>query len=364
MPLKIEDYPAELLSQKNLAPSANGLMSLLANEPYQSPLITTFGSYGTGSNKWAGGVLANDGHIYGIPQDATSILEINPENRSVSTWGASGTAQNKWIGGALAPNGKIYCAPDNASTVLEIDPINKTHVAFGALGTVFGKWQGAFCHPLNGKIYCFPTNATSILEINPETRALRHIYLDILTSKDWSKGVYHPNGYIYMLPLKGTQIAEVDVLNETYSLFGTLPASTSTKYNYPVVHPNGNIYCAAGYAANHIKINPTTREIEYSEHSSGTVGSIKWAGGAVGPNGKLYFVPYGAQSIIEIDPDTLAVLAVATFTTMAGKWRGMNMTPNGKLYAIPGYAASVVEVDTLMLPKNPSICYHPSINDL
>ena len=84
-----------------------------------TPGVSTFGSL-AGTVKWFSGVLAPNGKIYGIPYNASTILEIDPETQTTSTFGSVGTASYKWIGGVLAPNGKIYGIPFNASTVLEI----------------------------------------------------------------------------------------------------------------------------------------------------------------------------------------------------------------------------------------------------
>ncbi|HPP78069.1 hypothetical protein, partial [Methanospirillum sp.] len=47
---------------------------------------TTFGSL-SGTNKWVGGVLAPNGKIYGIPHDATTVLEIDPVSKTATTFG-------------------------------------------------------------------------------------------------------------------------------------------------------------------------------------------------------------------------------------------------------------------------------------
>ena len=74
----------------------------------------------SGDYKWIGGVLAPNGKIYGIPDDSTSVLCIDPSNNTTSRFGSlSGTG--KWVGGVLAPNGKIYGIPYNSTTVLCID---------------------------------------------------------------------------------------------------------------------------------------------------------------------------------------------------------------------------------------------------
>ena len=78
----------------------------------------------TGSSKWWGGVLASNGKIYGIPHRSTSVLEIDPENRTTSTFGSS-LGDFKYSGGVLAPNGKIYCVPYNASDVFLVPSLQE-----------------------------------------------------------------------------------------------------------------------------------------------------------------------------------------------------------------------------------------------
>jgi len=79
--------------------------------------VTLFGSLSSDSGKWAGGVLAPNGKIYGIPRESTQVLEIDPETQNVTLFGNFSGA-GKWIGGVLAPNGKIYGISYNNTQVL------------------------------------------------------------------------------------------------------------------------------------------------------------------------------------------------------------------------------------------------------
>ena len=80
-------------------------------------------------DKWAGGVLGPDGKIYGIPRNYHSVLVIDPTTNSVDPDGIALPPappvdpydEDKWTGGVLAPNGKIYCVPNEADSVLIID---------------------------------------------------------------------------------------------------------------------------------------------------------------------------------------------------------------------------------------------------
>ena len=76
----------------------------------------------TGSSRYAGGVLAPNGNIYGVPYNATNVLIIDPVTDTADTTTITGItgSSTKYAGGVLAPNGKIYCVPHNASNVAVI----------------------------------------------------------------------------------------------------------------------------------------------------------------------------------------------------------------------------------------------------
>jgi len=55
---------------------ARFLAAVAALESEQTDDVTTFGSLSTDSFKWAGGVLAPNGCIYGIPRASTLVLKL------------------------------------------------------------------------------------------------------------------------------------------------------------------------------------------------------------------------------------------------------------------------------------------------
>ena len=67
----------------------------------------------TGDYKWAGGVLAPNGKIVGIPMNTASVLMIDPESGTADTTLIASTeaSAHRWCGGVLAPNGLIYGKP-------------------------------------------------------------------------------------------------------------------------------------------------------------------------------------------------------------------------------------------------------------
>ena len=108
--------PQEPLRVLIIDPALN-TVELVSNLPFEE-------------DKWAGGVLGPDGKIYGIPRNYHSVLVIDPTENTVDPDGiplppgppVDPLAEDKWTGGVLAPNGKIYCIPNDAESVLIIDP--------------------------------------------------------------------------------------------------------------------------------------------------------------------------------------------------------------------------------------------------
>eukprot|EP01047_Picozoa_sp_COSAG01_P063661 COSAG01_NODE_8287_length_2842_cov_5.149471_1_plen_888_part_10 len=71
------------------------------------------------------------------------------------------------------------------------------------------------------------------------------------------------------------------------------------------------------------------------------------SGGVLAPSGRIYAIPYNAQSVLIIDP----VGASTDTTTLGGlsgtggKWSGGVLAPNGRIYGIPYNAPSVLIID-------------------
>ena len=166
--------------------------SVLEIDPLQRK-VTTFGQLGEpttalecsgklhcGVEKWIGGVLADNGHIIGIPYGAESVLDIDTATHTASTFGvlASG-GPRKWIGGALGHNSMVYAIPFDAGDVLEINPYTKALTRFGNLGLQACKWYGGVRAP-NGRICarrgeCEPAPSAAQDSATTSEHAHRHL---------------------------------------------------------------------------------------------------------------------------------------------------------------------------------------------
>ena len=67
-------------------------------------------------DKWAGGVLAPNGRIYGMPWRSSTVLEFDPTTKAISLLGSAiGSANYSWSGGVLAQSGRIVAVPYNGA---------------------------------------------------------------------------------------------------------------------------------------------------------------------------------------------------------------------------------------------------------
>eukprot|EP00559_Dactyliosolen_fragilissimus_P003459 CAMPEP_0184859660 /NCGR_PEP_ID=MMETSP0580-20130426/4646_1 /TAXON_ID=1118495 /ORGANISM="Dactyliosolen fragilissimus" /LENGTH=562 /DNA_ID=CAMNT_0027356431 /DNA_START=32 /DNA_END=1720 /DNA_ORIENTATION=- len=123
--------------------------------------------------KWLGGSHGANGHIYGMPSDATSILDIDPVKNLARTFGKVCAQKNKWQGGVLSPiDNSIYAVPADSDVVLRILTPEHDEPRIEFIGKdlpeVEDKWQGGFL-ARDGKIYGIPENIDHVMELTPGT---------------------------------------------------------------------------------------------------------------------------------------------------------------------------------------------------
>ena len=83
-------------------------------------------------------------------------------------------------------------------------------------------------------------------------------------------------------------------------------------------------------------------------------GTLKWYGGVLAPNGKIYGIPVNSTQVLEIDP---VAQTTQLFGNLAGtfKWYGGVLAPNGKIYGMPFNSTQVLEIDKSTSTKQPAI---------
>jgi hypothetical protein len=121
--------------------------------------------------------------------------------------------------------------------------------------------------------------------------------------------------------------------------FGNL--SGTLKWIGGVLAPNGKIYGIPYNSTTILEINPLTKTTTTFGNLTTPAG---WVGGVLAPNGKIYGIPFNSTSVLEIDP---IKRTTTTFGNLTGtnKWGGGVLAPNGKIYGIPNNSTTVLEID-------------------
>lgn len=303
------------------ATPANHTAATAGTSGFTVTILTNGSGTLTGTNLYAGGALAPNGLVYGVPYNATSVITIDPDTGATTTFGNL-AGSSKYIGMALARDGKFYCPPAGAGAVLVIDPANNTTYN---IGSALGPYRGCALAP-NGKIYCVSLTTGNILVIDPATQTVSTLgsglgsYYGIVNGMD---------GKLYGVPYDATAVLCIDPMTNTYSTFGNVTGTG--KYLSAVTAQNGKIYCIPYGALTVTVIDPVTKTVS----SFGNLtGSAKWGSGRLGPNGKIYCMPRSATTILVIDPEQNTTTTLGNFAN-SDKWIGTVLAPNGKLIGLP-----------------------------
>lgn len=327
--------------------------------------LSAFGSLDS-SATWIGGVLAENGKIYGIPHGAAEILIIDTATDTVTTIPTE-SGDLKWFGGCLAPNGKIYAIPHTSNKVLVIDPETDTTYTFT---TISGdrKWGGGVLGP-DGKIYCLPCQEYRIGVIDPETDTLEtfgNVELNISWSWKWIGGVLGPDNCIYAFPsnYQNKYVLKIDPVARTTQLIEHGISANYELFQGSVFAPDGQLWGVTCYYDKLVSYSTDTGTVTI--HGGVVSGNGKWVGGCLAPNGKLYFAPLNSGSILEVDPDTGSSVEIPIDTALesGNKFRGCVLAPNGSIYFIPYNATSALKLSFTggLTPFPKDVCESPWLN--
>eukprot|EP01047_Picozoa_sp_COSAG01_P033608 COSAG01_NODE_2481_length_7603_cov_4.629398_11_plen_651_part_01 len=274
-----------------------------------------------------------------------------------------GTAQyNQWGAAVLAPNGNIIGIPRANEKIIVVSPGSPPTVREFGLGpfslSTTEKWSDGVLAP-NGHVYCVPYSYNDVLVLNPiaETFVFNgcpsSVKCDQLQAQAsrWSGGVLAPNGKIYGVPLRSTKVLLIDpgtqpsgfsAPHATVTPDAMQVASTATdKWEGGVLAPNGQIYCIPMGANSVMIIDPQTDSTDETSLGVATTAG-KWANGVLAPNGKIYALPRNQRSVLIVDPrtNTIDVTSLNGLPTSSVKWTAAVLAPNGLIYGVPGRGIS------------------------
>ena len=92
-----------------------------------------------------------------------------------------------------------------------------------------------------------------------------------------------------------------------------------------------------------------TREVTQFGREKIPAGQNKWYGGIRGPDGAIYGIPYTANHVLKIIPETQEVVMLGDFSDVPGgwKWHGGTLAPDGCIYGFPSHAERVLKINCM-----------------
>eukprot|EP00756_Hemistasia_phaeocysticola_P029102 Hpha_TRINITY_DN16209_c1_g9::TRINITY_DN16209_c1_g9_i1::g.13932::m.13932 len=181
----------------------------------------------------------------------------------------------------------------------------------------------------------------------------------VVDTADDTVSVLEATGAGYTAATRQTWDCALPVCNATVSAYVPSPPGATTwdaispvgtwKWAGMAMAPNGKMY-SCPYSNNFVLvIDPATDTVSFID-STRTGGTFKWGGIGLGPNGKMYCAPDWDPSILVIDTatDTVSFITSTNWAVPVGnsEWGAIAAGPNGKMYAAPYASAHILVIDT------------------
>ena len=265
------------------------------------PSTDTFSTMASGltDGSYMSSVLAWNGKIYCAPLtlgSGSGIIEIDPttDTMRIIIGNGFGTGTQKWIGGTLANNGKIYYAPYDSPNILEFDPATDRIRLIDISGVTAGtaKFRGAQLAP-NGKIWLI-SYTTSVFGIfDPADDSYTTVAHGLGAGPNFERCTIYQYIHAMRADTGFSQIARIDPATNaivTYAATGSLAGT--------VLGATKNVYGVPWTASAVVKHDTTT----FAVSTFGSLGATaaKWAGGSLAFNGAIYAPPFNATTCLKI----------------------------------------------------------------
>ena len=176
-------------------------------------------------------------------------------------------------------------------------------------------------------------------------------------------GAVWAGGKVVAIPCQRTRVLSIDVTSATVEEYGDFESENAAVggdmwYDGVLGADNATIYCAPYNARQVLSIDTSLQNPAVRASLVGSVyagGGAKWRGGAVARNGKIFFAPHDATSVLVYDPATgttalpegLSTTNANTFPWLWGarKFSGFVAASDGLLYTIPYASSKIVAID-------------------
>jgi len=217
------------------------------------------------------------------------------------------------------------------------------------------KFSDLIFAPSNGNIYFIPYSSSQVGVLNTQTNVFS-VILQTLNQdiRKYSGGVMSQDGSkIYMIPYRATHIGVVDVNTHIITSI-SITATGNLKYNGGVLAGNGKIYFVPSTSLRRIGVlDPTAgnvfSEIDINSFLITPVSSRYTFNSAVlGGNGMIYFLPWDGHTIGVLDPTTHIFSELMNISTsfpgagiLSRRFKTGFFFGGNKLYMVPGSATQI-----------------------
>ena len=130
--------------------------------------------------------------------------------------------------------------------------------------------------------------------------------------------------------------------------------------------PDGKIYGIPFSSTDILIIDVAAGTASRSAMGADLAGTNKWIGGVLGPDGKIYGIPFGSTDILIIDvaAGTASRSAMGADLAGADKWYGGVLGPDGKIYGIPYGSTDILIIDVAAGKFNVNLLLSGYLNKL
>ena len=288
----------------------------------RATLTTGLHGAGGGTSKYGSGVLAPNGKVILIPQQADRVAEFDPATNTftpTATHGESATIA-AFLGGCVISDEFILFVAGNSSLYFGLyNYRTKTYVRGPAKPS----------SPVNPTYFgCVPTGTGKVfvtfLNSSPEANG-KHLLLDIeklingaksgsyasgtvteipgdIASNQENGAVLLPNGKICTGPRQTTSVRVYDPVSNTYATYSGLTSSAS-RYGNPVLLPNGNVFFTPRNTTKAALFNYKTGVISETVATVGS-GANDFLYSSLDLSGKIVMSPFTNANIHQFEPLT------------------------------------------------------------
>ncbi|MDO5150993.1 MAG: hypothetical protein Q4D76_16615 [Oscillospiraceae bacterium] len=291
------------------------------------------------------GSLIADGRLYCCPANGGQIMMYDLKNKSFS-FGSTISSGPLLFSGIGKYGNNIYCFPRRANSIVVHDRINNTTREID-LRTKYHQ-EHHYCGVITseGVAYQPPRNTNHILKIDLNKFSVEKVDISFPKAKIRYSGIiYHPNGYIYMIPEYNGKIIVLDPKTDKFRYIG--PFWNDCRAVGPTVGCDGNIYAALIFSKGILKIDVQKNEVSIIQPS------VHFASyGLESVNSKLISFPSYTDGFYEVDLAGKEVHEIGTVDRLSEKAEcaGASVDENGDIYVVPCYGENIY-----VLKKN-SMC--------